>query len=43
MPAAVIAVDHVSRTYRVGDVDVRALDDVDLRVEAGERLWRPRG
>ena len=36
MPAAVIAVDHVSRTYRVGDVDVRALDDVDLRVEAGE-------
>ena len=38
MPAPAIDVDHVSRTYRVGDVDVRALDDVDLRVEAGEFL-----
>ena len=38
MPPPVIEVVHVSRTYRVGDVDVRALDDVDLRVEAGEFL-----
>ena len=38
MPAPVIDVAHVSRTYHVGDVDVRALDDVDLRVEAGEFL-----
>ena len=38
MPPPVIEVVHVSRTYRVGDVDVRALDDVDLRVEPGEFL-----
>jgi macrolide transport system ATP-binding/permease protein len=32
----VIRLEHVSRTYHVGDVDVHALRDVSLSVEAGE-------
>jgi macrolide transport system ATP-binding/permease protein len=36
MPAPVIAIENVARTYRVGDVDVRALEGVDLTVERGE-------
>jgi macrolide transport system ATP-binding/permease protein len=32
----VIRVEHVSRTYRVGDVDVHALRDASLTVEPGE-------
>jgi macrolide transport system ATP-binding/permease protein len=32
----IITLDHVSRTYRVGDVDVHALRDVSLKIEAGE-------
>ncbi|MBS0534228.1 MAG: ABC transporter permease [Proteobacteria bacterium] len=31
-----IRLDHVSRTYRVGDVDVHALRDVSLDIAAGE-------
>ncbi len=36
MPEPVIQVENVTRTYRVGDVDVHALRGVDLAVEAGE-------
>src|SRR5471030_2878094 len=36
MPEAVIRVEHVTRTYHVGDVDVHALRGVDLTVEHGE-------
>jgi macrolide transport system ATP-binding/permease protein len=36
MADPVIKVDRVSRTYRVGDVDVHALRDVSLTVETGE-------
>ncbi len=36
MPEPVIKVENVTRTYRVGDVDVHALRGVDLTVEAGE-------
>jgi macrolide transport system ATP-binding/permease protein len=36
MADPVIKVDRVSRTYHVGDVDVQALRDVSLAVEAGE-------
>ncbi|MCW5690246.1 MAG: ABC transporter permease, partial [Pseudolabrys sp.] len=31
-----IRLDHVSRTYRVGDVDVHALRDVSVEIGAGE-------
>jgi len=31
-----VDVDHVSRTYRVGDHDVTALRDISLRVFEGE-------
>jgi macrolide transport system ATP-binding/permease protein len=34
--APVIQVEHVSRIYRVGDVDVHALRDVSVTVEHGE-------
>ena len=34
--APVISLDRVSRLYRLGDVEVRALDDVSLTVEPGE-------
>ena len=36
MAKPVIRVEHVSRTYHVGDVDVHALRDVSLTVEPGE-------
>jgi macrolide transport system ATP-binding/permease protein len=36
MAEPVIRVEHASRTYRVGDVDVHALVDVSLTVERGE-------
>ncbi len=36
MSEPVIRVEHVSRTYHVGDVDVYALRDVTLTVEHGE-------
>jgi len=36
MAQPVIKVERVSRTYRVGDVDVHALRDVSVTVEAGE-------
>jgi macrolide transport system ATP-binding/permease protein len=36
MPEPVIKVEKVTRTYRVGDVDVHALRGVDLTVEHGE-------
>ncbi len=32
----IIKLEHVSRTYRVGDTDVHALRDVSLAIEAGE-------
>ena len=36
MPDPVIRLEHVKRIYHVGDIDVHALDDVSLAVEAGE-------
>jgi macrolide transport system ATP-binding/permease protein len=36
MAEAVIKIEHVSRTYHVGDIDVHALRDVSLTVERGE-------
>ena len=36
MTEPVISVEHLSRTYHVGDVDVQALRDVSLDVERGE-------
>ena len=36
MPEPIIRLEHVSRTYRVGDVDVHALRDVSLTIAAGE-------
>ncbi len=36
MPEPIIKLDHITRTYHVGDVDVHALNDVSLTVEAGE-------
>ena len=33
---SVIAVQHVSRIYRAGDTEVRALDDVSLNINRGE-------
>jgi macrolide transport system ATP-binding/permease protein len=36
MAEPIIKLEHVSRTYRVGDVDVHALRDVSLKIEAGE-------
>jgi len=36
MPEPIIRVERVTRTYHVGDVDVHALRDVSLTVEAGE-------
>ncbi|HUB90652.1 MAG TPA: ABC transporter permease, partial [Dyella sp.] len=36
MANAVIDLQHVSRIYRSGDTDVRALDEVSLRIDAGE-------
>jgi macrolide transport system ATP-binding/permease protein len=36
MPKPVIRIEHVSRTYHVGDIDVHALNDVSVIVERGE-------
>ncbi len=36
MAEPIIHLEHVSRTYRVGDVDVHALRDVNLTIDAGE-------
>jgi macrolide transport system ATP-binding/permease protein len=36
MPETVIRIEHVSRTYHVGDIDVHALVDASLIVERGE-------
>ncbi len=36
MAEPVIRIEHVSRTYHVGDIDVHALRDVSLTVEHGE-------
>jgi len=36
VPEPIIRLEHVSRTYRVGDVDVHALRDVSLTIAAGE-------
>ena len=36
MAELVIKIEHVSRTYHVGDIDVHALRDVSLTVERGE-------
>ncbi|HEX6613784.1 MAG TPA: ABC transporter permease [Rhodanobacteraceae bacterium] len=36
MTAPVVELRHIARTYRAGDTEVRALEDVSLRVEAGE-------
>jgi macrolide transport system ATP-binding/permease protein len=35
---ALIELEHVTRTYRVGDTEVHALDDVSLRINRGEFL-----
>lgn len=36
MAEVVIKIEHVSRTYHVGDIDVHALRDVSLTVDRGE-------
>ena len=36
MAEPIIRLEHIKRTYRVGDVDVQALNDVSLSIEAGE-------
>jgi len=36
MSEPIIKLEHITRTYHVGDVDVQALRDVSLTVEAGE-------
>ncbi len=36
MAGPIIKLEHISRTYHVGDVDVHALRDVSLSIEAGE-------
>ena len=36
MDEPIIKIEHVTRTYHVGDVDVHALNDVSLTIEAGE-------
>ena len=36
MSAPLIRIEHVSRTYHVGDVDVHALRDASLSIERGE-------
>ena len=33
-----LELDHVSKVYRTGTVEVRALDDVSLRIEHGEMI-----
>lgn len=36
MPEPVIKLDHIQRTFRVGEIDVRALKDVSLTIDPGE-------
>jgi len=36
MPDPIIRLEHITRTYHVGDVDVHALNDVSLTIEEGE-------
>ena len=36
MALPIIRIEHVTRTYHVGDVDVHALQDVNLTVQGGE-------
>ena len=36
MAVPIIRIEHVTRTYHVGDVDVHALQDVNLTVQGGE-------
>jgi len=36
MTEPIIRLEHVKRTYHVGDVDVHALQDVSLSINAGE-------
>ena len=36
MTEVVIAIENVTRTYHVGDVDVHALRGVNLTIERGE-------
>jgi len=36
MAEPIIRIEHVTRTYHVGDIDVQALRDVSLTVDAGE-------
>ena len=36
MPEPIIKLEHITRTYHVGSVDVHALRDVSLTIEAGE-------
>jgi len=36
MAEPIIKLEHITRTYHVGDIDVHALRDVSLKVEAGE-------
>ena len=38
MTEPIIKLEHITRTYHVGDVDVHALNDVSLAIEAGEFL-----
>jgi putative ABC transport system ATP-binding protein len=35
-PGPLILIDHIVRIYRMGETDVRALDDVSLAIEAGD-------
>jgi macrolide transport system ATP-binding/permease protein len=36
MAEPIIKLEHVTRTYHVGDIDVHALRDVSLKIDAGE-------
>ena len=36
MAETIIRLEHVTRTYHVGDIDVHALRDVSLTVDPGE-------
>ena len=36
MAEPIIKIEHVTRTYHVGDIDVHALRDVSLKIDAGE-------
>ena len=31
-----IEIEHVSKVYRTGDIELRALDDVTLRIDDGD-------